>query len=104
MLPDNDDRHVLAAAVHIRAQSLITENLKDFPQEILRLYDLEAMRLDEFLADVIDLAGVEAVSALREMRERFKNPEYTAEALLRRLESLELLKAASALEQFIDFL
>lgn len=103
-LPDEDDRHVLAAAVHIRAEAIITDNLKDFPPETLSAYDVEAMSLDEFLADVIDLAGAEAVSALQAMRQRFKNPEYTREAFLRRLESLELLKTASALEEYNDLL
>tara|TARA_A100001391_G_C5034168_1_gene269181 strand:+ start:543 stop:1148 length:606 start_codon:yes stop_codon:yes gene_type:complete len=103
-LPDEDDRHVLAAAVHIRAEAIITDNLKDFPPETLSAYDVEAMSLDEFLADMIDLAGAEAVSALQAMRQRFKNPEFTREAFLRRLESLELLKTASALEEYNDLL
>src|ERR671914_490358 len=30
-LPDEDDRHVLAAAIHAQADVIITYNLKDFP-------------------------------------------------------------------------
>lgn len=35
-MPDENDRHVLAAAVRGEAQVIVTMNLKDFPSEILQ--------------------------------------------------------------------
>ena len=48
-LPDVDDRHVLAAAIHCKAAAIITFNLKDFPPEKLAKYNIELQHPDEFL-------------------------------------------------------
>lgn len=48
-LPDPDDRHVLAAAIHAHAQVIVTRNLRDFPSERLRIWGVKAQHPDEFL-------------------------------------------------------
>ena len=47
VLPDEDDRHVLAAAIRAGAQHIITENLRDFPADVLKPYDIEAVSPDQ---------------------------------------------------------
>ena len=96
-LPDKKDRHVLAAAIHTKAALIVTENLKDFPLEVLAQYDIEAVGLDDFIADILDLAGAEAIAALRTMRQRFQNPALDAEALIAKIESFGLQETAKIL-------
>jgi len=51
-LPDPDDRHVVAAAIHSGASLIITFNLKDFPDEALKPYNLTAQHPDDFIVDL----------------------------------------------------
>jgi len=99
-LPDPDDRHVLAAAIQTKAALIVTENLKDFPAEQLAHHEIEAISVDDFFADCIDLAGPYAISALRQMRERFNKPEMDADMLLLKIEQLGLNQTATMLSGF----
>tara|TARA_R110000868_G_scaffold2384_7_gene17755 strand:- start:36607 stop:37182 length:576 start_codon:yes stop_codon:yes gene_type:complete len=103
-LKDPDDRHVVAAAIRTRAGIIVTENRRDFDPETLEALDIQCLRLDDFVADIIDLAGPEAVAALRTMRERFKHPGMTAEAFVRRLEAKGLVNTATLLEEYAALL
>lgn len=47
-LPDEDDRHVLAAAIKCGASVIVTYNLRDFPAEILKCFEIEALHPDVF--------------------------------------------------------
>ncbi len=51
LMPVNEkDRHVLAAAVASGSQIIVTQNLKDFPQSLLKQFEVEALSADDFLA------------------------------------------------------
>jgi hypothetical protein len=66
-LPDADDRHVVAAAIHSGASLIVTFNLKDFPSASLQRYDIVAQHPDAFIVDLLDLqpaAVLEAVDTL----------------------------------------
>ena len=59
-LPDPDDRHVLAAAIEVGADVIITFNLDDFPQCALESYETDALHPDVFVRSLY-----EACSSLR---------------------------------------
>ncbi|MCY0964731.1 PIN domain-containing protein [Parathalassolituus penaei] len=77
-LPDPDDRHVLAAAIKCGANAIVTLNLKDFPEEYLATFGIEVLHPDDFVAYQIDMAPAASCSAIKKMRQRWKNPTYSA--------------------------
>lgn len=74
-LPDEKDRHILAAAIKTNANVIVTNNLKDFPEKYLDSFGLKAVNADDFLTDIIDLNQDEAVKAFRELVLHKLNPE-----------------------------
>ena len=74
-LPDENDRHVLAAAIKTNAHVIVSNNIKDFPKEILGKYGLKIKTPDDFLTDIIDLNGEKAIEAFKEMVMNKKDPD-----------------------------
>lgn len=103
-LPDDDDRHVLAAAIKARAAQIVTDNLTDFPVSTLAAYEIEAVSSDHFFSHTIALSETEAVFCLRKMRERLKKREFTPEGLVLRCEQVGLPETASVLNDYLRFL
>ena len=77
-LPDPDDRHVLAAAIRADAEVIVTFNLKDFPQSVLTEHKLRAIHPDEFLEMLLGQSPDVVCTAVRQQRERLRNPPRTA--------------------------
>jgi hypothetical protein len=73
-LPDPDDRHVVAAAIHSGASLIITFNLKDFPDEALKPYNLAAQHPDDFIVDLLDLHPAGVLEAAASHRRSLKSP------------------------------
>jgi predicted nucleic acid-binding protein len=72
------DRHVVAAAVRIGAQLVVTNNLRDFgslPEGI------DARSPDEFLCDLFHLAPVRMIELLRRQAAALRRPPITFEHL-----------------------
>jgi hypothetical protein len=78
-LPDPDDRHVLAAAIHARADQIVTVNLKDFPTAALSSQGIVAAHPDPFVDYLFDLDEPEAVDAVARMRGRLRAPSLSAD-------------------------
>ena len=74
-LPDSKDNHVLAAAIKTNANLIVTNNLKDFPEEYLSKFGLKAKGADDFLTDIIDLNPDQAVEAFKKLVLNRRNPD-----------------------------
>jgi hypothetical protein len=90
------DRHVLAAALLGNAQVIVTNNLKDFPNEALSGYNVIAQSPDEFLVNLFYLSFNKVFDAYIEMEKSFRNPLIKREELLKRF--------ATRTPQFIELL
>jgi len=82
VLPDPDDRHVVAAALRGRADMIVTANLRDFPVGSLGDVGLEVQHPDDFLLDQIDLYPGLTLHALRTQSADYSRPDMTVEAIL----------------------
>lgn len=80
-LPDEDDRHVVAAAVRGGAQGIITANVKDFPAAALEPLGLEAVHPDDFLLDQLDLSPPTLLQVIREQAAHTRKPPLTPQDL-----------------------
>jgi predicted nucleic acid-binding protein len=96
-LPDPDDRHVLAAAIKAGAGVIVTFNVKDFPEHVLRPYGMKSQHPDDFLIHQLTLDHGHVIGALRVMRASFKNPPYEWPELLDRLTASGLVRTATNL-------
>ena len=67
-LPDQDDRHVVAAAIRCGAQYVVTDNVKDFPEDVLGALDIECGTADRFLASTFEHYQAQALDVIREHR------------------------------------
>jgi predicted nucleic acid-binding protein len=103
-MPDPGDVHVLAAALKTQAATIVTENLKDFPEQVLAPLNIEARSADAFIADTIALDPGRAVAAIRTMRLRLKRPEKTAEILLMDMDAAGLTETVDVLRPYVGSL
>ena len=103
-LPDEKDRHVLAAAIHCRASTIVTDNLRDFPASQLAMHGIEAKSADDFIADEIDLDIYRAAGVVKKMRARLKRPEMSASDLLLKMEARGLTETSRMLRPFEELI
>ena len=85
-LPDPNDEHVILAAIKANCDFVITENTKDFPSSILKLYGLEPITPDQFIAYLSKDNIGEIKIAFENMIANLKNPP------LSKIKMLEILK------------
>lgn len=101
-MPVNEkDRHVLALAVHVGAGSIVTENLRDFPTDLLEPFGVEAVSADSFALAQVGLHPEQVWSAILAMSARRRRPPRTPEEVVASL-ARHLPRAMDALRAHFD--
>ena len=81
-LPDADDRHVLAAAICGRADTIVTFNTSDFPYHYVHRFAVHAQHPDAFIMRLLDVAQPLVIEAVRRHRANLRKPPKTVEEYL----------------------
>lgn len=84
-LPDVNDRHVLAAAIHSKSDAIITFNTKDFPLKYLEQFNIEVYTPDKFILLLHKLSPEMVQKAFINQLQSLKNPPKTKEELIETL-------------------
>jgi predicted nucleic acid-binding protein len=100
-LPDEKDRHVLAAAIKTNANIIVTNNIKDFPEKYVESFGLKVKSLDDFLTDIIDLNQEKAIEAFKEMVLNKKKPPLDEYEVLNQLRKINLNDTANYLHALL---
>ena len=106
-LPDPNDTHVVETAIRVEARYIVTENLRDFPNEILvNLFlspSLEAVCADEMIRITLEEKTLDGLHVVRELRENLRRPAMDVETLLDNWKNRHNLhKTVEFLQQYKD--
>lgn len=79
------DRHVVAAAIIVGADVIVTSNLRDFPPSALSSYNIEAESPDRFLTRLVDLHHDTVVEIVKQQATALVKPPTSVERVLENL-------------------
>jgi predicted nucleic acid-binding protein len=100
-LPDQDDRHVFAAAIRSGAQVIVTDNQRDFPADALTEYGIEAQSADEFVHHLVTFRPTVVATTLQRQADSLTNPPQSLDELLDRLENVGLRRSVAELRNHL---
>lgn len=98
MLPDADDRHVLAAAITAEASVIVTYNLSDFPSLALAPHGVEAQHPDPFLVELLCHQPQAFIKVLEDIRQGLAHPPKSQAQYLDTLRNQRLPQLVADLE------
>ncbi|MEM9233678.1 MAG: PIN domain-containing protein [Pseudomonadota bacterium] len=81
-LKDENDRHVVGAAIAASASLIVTENIRDFPKKALSPFGLSTMTADRFVCGILEGKQKQTRAALLSLPERLQADFLTPETLL----------------------
>jgi len=82
MTNDPKDRHVLAAAVGVGAEVVVSHNLADFPTDACEPLEIEAVSPDDFLVDLHQLDPAAAMHVVSDQAAALTRPPLTPRQVL----------------------
>ncbi|MGH7728306.1 MAG: PIN domain-containing protein [Vulcanimicrobiaceae bacterium] len=85
LICDEGDRHVLAAAIRGRADQIVTQNVKDFPDESVAPYFIEVVTRDDFLLNVLELYLRETAEIIEQQAAALRKPPLGVDDVLKGL-------------------
>jgi len=97
-LPDPKDRHVLAAAIHVGADYVVTFNLSDFPEARLDPYGVEAIDPNGLISLLISRTPDRFLEVAAQNRATLRKPSLSSDEYLQALRSGGLKQTADWLE------
>lgn len=103
-LPDEDDRHVLAAAIAGGVPFIVTFNLVDFPASALAEHGVQAIHPDLFASQLLDAEREAFLLAVRNHRGTLRNPPKSPDEYLATLAKAGLARTAERLGVSLDAL
>ena len=101
-LPDPNDCHVLAAAVHAKTKYIVTFDLNHFPNAILQPCNIEALSPDEFVLRLIQQYPKRVLATAQFHRLRLTRPPKTVDEYLTTLEKQGLSDTVAFLREHKD--
>ncbi len=100
-LPDPDDRHVLATAIVSKANIIITNNLKDFPQAELDVFQIYARSPDAIILQLLEDHPERVIGAVAEQAMDTHSPVLSLDELVDRLGAGQIPRSATAVREFL---
>ena len=97
VLPDLNDRHVVAAAIRCQADSIITFNLKDFPRKVMKELGIQAIHPDNFICQLMELDKDACIKAFVSQVNRLNNPPRKQIDVLNTFEKCGLVQSSELL-------
>ena len=98
-LPDQGDRHIVAAAIRAHAQMIVTTNLRDFPSQELGRWNIEAKHPDDFLVDQFHLDAIALHVILQQIADDSTRPSLAFADILDGLERCGVTQATALLRR-----